>query len=51
METDEPFKGGLLTSSQLKKRLPKDAKKEQKKSAEDEAAERAAAQGTVHRDS
>ncbi|KAI0695420.1 Pre-mRNA-splicing factor of RES complex-domain-containing protein [Cerioporus squamosus] len=45
---EEPFKGGLLTSAQLKKRLPK--KQEPKKSAEEEAAERAAAQETVYRD-
>ena len=51
VETEEPFKGGLLTSSQLKKRLPKNAKKEQQNSAEEDAAERAAAQETVYRDS
>ncbi|KAM5536137.1 hypothetical protein V8D89_010236 [Ganoderma adspersum] len=49
VETEEPFKGGLLTSSQLKKKLPK--RQESKKSAEEEAAERAAAQETVYRDS
>ena len=50
VETEEPFKGGLLTSAQLKKRLPKNAKQETRKSAEEDA-ERAAAQETVYRDS
>ncbi|KAI1784863.1 Pre-mRNA-splicing factor of RES complex-domain-containing protein [Ganoderma leucocontextum] len=48
VETEEPFKGGLLTSAQLKKRLPK---KQPKTAAEEEEAERAAAQDTVYRDS
>ena len=51
VETEETFKGGLLTSEQLKKRLPKNARQEPKISAEEEAAERAAAQETVYRDS
>ncbi len=49
VDTEEAFKGGLLTSAQLKKRLPKNAKQDAKKSAEE--AERAAAQETVYRDS
>ncbi|KAI0744652.1 Pre-mRNA-splicing factor of RES complex-domain-containing protein [Earliella scabrosa] len=48
---DEPFKGGLLTSAQLKKKLPKAGKQEPKRSAVEEEAERAAAQETVYRDS
>ncbi|KAI0630971.1 Pre-mRNA-splicing factor of RES complex-domain-containing protein, partial [Trametes polyzona] len=48
---EEPaFTGGLLTSAQLKKKLPKNKPQEAKKSAEEEAAERAAAQETVYRD-
>ncbi|KAI0642549.1 Pre-mRNA-splicing factor of RES complex-domain-containing protein [Trametes meyenii] len=48
---DEPaFTGGLLTSAQLKKKLPKHKPQEPKRSAEEEAAERAAAQETVYRD-
>ncbi|PCH39456.1 hypothetical protein WOLCODRAFT_141283 [Wolfiporia cocos MD-104 SS10] len=43
-----PFKGGLLTSAQLKKTLPKE--KAMKKSKEEEELERAAAQETVYRD-
>ncbi|KAH9917664.1 Pre-mRNA-splicing factor of RES complex-domain-containing protein [Epithele typhae] len=49
VEAEQPFKGGLLTSAQLKKRLPK-AKRDEK-SREEEEAERAAAQETVYRDS
>ncbi|KAI0822897.1 Pre-mRNA-splicing factor of RES complex-domain-containing protein [Trametes gibbosa] len=50
MQDDEPaFTGGLLTSAQLKKKLPKHRPQEQKKSAEEEAAERAA-QETIYRD-
>ncbi|KAI0350897.1 hypothetical protein OH77DRAFT_1430518 [Trametes cingulata] len=50
MQEDEPFKGGLLTSAQLKKKLPKHRPQEAQKSAEEAAAERAAAQETVYRD-
>ncbi|KAI0764556.1 Pre-mRNA-splicing factor of RES complex-domain-containing protein [Trametes elegans] len=51
MQEDEPaFTGGLLTSAQLKKKLPKHRPQEAKRSAEEEAAERAAAQETVYRD-
>ncbi|KAI0759068.1 Pre-mRNA-splicing factor of RES complex-domain-containing protein [Fomes fomentarius] len=48
--SDEPFKGGLLTSAQLKKKLPTARRPEPKRSASEEAAERAAAQETVYRD-
>ena len=51
MTEEEPFKGGLLTSTQLKKKLPKASRQEPKMSAEEAAAERAAAQETVYRDS
>lgn len=47
---DEPFKGGLLTSDQLKKKLPTARRPEPQRSASEEAAERAAAQETVYRD-
>ncbi|KAI8976626.1 Pre-mRNA-splicing factor of RES complex-domain-containing protein [Trametes punicea] len=51
VQEDEPaFTGGLLTSSQLKKKLPKHKPQETKRSAEEEAAERAKAQETVYRD-
>ncbi|KAI0656974.1 Pre-mRNA-splicing factor of RES complex-domain-containing protein [Cubamyces menziesii] len=51
VETEEPaFTGGLLTSAQLKKKLPKHKPQEPKRSAEEEAAERAAAQETIYRD-
>ncbi|TBU22590.1 Pre-mRNA-splicing factor of RES complex-domain-containing protein [Dichomitus squalens] len=50
VETEEPFKGGLLTSEQLKKKLSKNAKQSTRKSADD-AAEQAAAQETIYRDS
>ncbi|KAH9848364.1 Pre-mRNA-splicing factor of RES complex-domain-containing protein [Lenzites betulinus] len=50
-QDDEPaFTGGLLTSAQLKKKLPKNRPQDRKKATEEEAAERAAAQETIYRD-
>ncbi|KAI9066844.1 hypothetical protein FKP32DRAFT_1621489 [Trametes sanguinea] len=51
VQDDEPaFTGGLLTSAQLKKKLPKHKPQEKKRSAEEEAEERAKAQETIYRD-